>query len=422
MSLFGPKTGTNNAVSSGAHFGVAGRFIGTALALFSALGFTAITIWTSGDALVAGVARILGTGASGPGKAVGYAVLSVVVLGICLRGIHLMLRVQERLMTPLMTIVLVVGFFAFAPEFDAGYAGGTPAFGSLAATWIGSALLCASVVISYGPFVGDWARYVHPEAHGSARLVGVTFLGAFVGMTFPFLWGTFAASTFASESANFIPALIANAPAWYVIALALIGLVAGVAQGTIGLYGTGLDTSSLIPRLSRRQSTLLIAAVAVALVYAGAFVWDIIPVINAFLVVLLVVTAPWIVIMTIGYVHRRGFYLVDDLQVFTRGLRGGRYWFWHGWNWRAVGSWLIASVLGLLFATAEPIFTGPWATVANGVDLSFGTASVVGGVLYWLALRFWPEPAEVMPQPTGSGARTSPPVGGSADIFPAVSD
>ncbi len=162
-------------------------------------------------------------------------------------------------------------------------------------------------------------------------------------------------------------------------------------QGTIGLDGTGLDTSSLVPRLSRRQSTLMIAAVVVVLVYGGAFVWDVIPVINAFLVVLLVVTAPWIVIMTIGDFDRRADYLPDDLQVFTRGERGGRYWFHDGWNWRAVSAWSVASVLGLLFAVAEPIFTGPWAGAAGGVDLGFGLASLVAATLYIAALRIWPE-------------------------------
>lgn len=397
MGLFGSRTGTNNAVSSGAHFGVAGRFIGTSLALFSALGFTAITIWTSGDALVAGIARLLGAEVTGLGRAAGYALIAAVVLAICLRGIHLMLRLQERVMMPLMTVVLVVGLIAFAPDFDPGYAGGEVLFGSLTATWIASALLCASVVISYGPFVGDWTRYIHPDVHKPSAVVGATFLGAFLGMGFPFLWGTFAASTFAAESGDFIPALISNAPGWYVVALVLIGLVAGVAQGTIGLYGTGLDTSSLVPRLTRRQSTLLIAAVAIAMVYAGAFVWDIIPVINAFLIVLLTVTAPWIVIMTIGYFHRQAHYLVDDLQVFTRGERGGRYWFHAGYNWRAVGSWLAASLLGLLFATATPLFTGPWADMAGGIDLSFGAASVAAAVLYLAALRLFPEPVSVMP-------------------------
>ena len=124
MGLLAPRTGTNNAVSSGASFGVAGRFIGTTLALFSALGFVAITIWTSGDALVSSVARIFGTSVNGPARAVGYAVIAVVVVGICIRGIHLLLRIQGRVMVPLMSLVMLLGLFAFGPHFDAGYGGG----------------------------------------------------------------------------------------------------------------------------------------------------------------------------------------------------------------------------------------------------------------------------------------------------------
>ena len=37
MGLFGPKTGTNNAVSSSAHFGVRGRILGSFLSLLLSL-------------------------------------------------------------------------------------------------------------------------------------------------------------------------------------------------------------------------------------------------------------------------------------------------------------------------------------------------------------------------------------------------
>src|SRR4051812_33016133 len=41
LSLFGIRTGTNNPVSSGAHFGVRGRLVGSALTLAFALAFVA---------------------------------------------------------------------------------------------------------------------------------------------------------------------------------------------------------------------------------------------------------------------------------------------------------------------------------------------------------------------------------------------
>ena len=61
LALVGPRTGTNMTVSSGAHFGILGRFIGSGLALVFALVFAAITVWTSGDAIVAAGHRLLGT-------------------------------------------------------------------------------------------------------------------------------------------------------------------------------------------------------------------------------------------------------------------------------------------------------------------------------------------------------------------------
>ncbi len=50
MGLFGPRTGTNNAVSSGAHFGVRGRVLGSFLSLLTAIAFYSISVWVSGDA------------------------------------------------------------------------------------------------------------------------------------------------------------------------------------------------------------------------------------------------------------------------------------------------------------------------------------------------------------------------------------
>lgn len=60
-AVIGPRTGTNMTVSSGAFFGIRGRFIGSGIALAIALGFAAVTVWTSGDAIVAAAHRMLAT-------------------------------------------------------------------------------------------------------------------------------------------------------------------------------------------------------------------------------------------------------------------------------------------------------------------------------------------------------------------------
>ncbi|ROO86066.1 purine-cytosine permease-like protein [Actinocorallia herbida] len=396
MGLFGPRTGTNNAVSSGAHFGVGGRFIGTMLSLFSAFGFVAVTLWTSGDALVSTLGRIFGFEAGAPARAVGYALIAMLVLLVSIWGIHALLKVQSRIMVPIMTVVMLAGVIAFAPDFTAGTTSDEPLLGGFWPTWTLSALVVASTVISYGPFIGDWARYIDPDEHSTASVVAATGFGGFAGIALPSLWGAFIASSLpASATGVFVPDLVAASPAWYLPGIILLGLVAGCAQAAVGLYGTGLDTSSLIPRLSRVTATAAIAVVAVAFVYLGAFVWDAAAAVSAFLILLVIVTTPWIVILTIGYVVRRGHYHPDDLQVFTRGQRGGRYWFTAGFNWRAVAAWLPASVIGVLFGAAPPVFTGPWANAAGGVDLSFLSAGLTAAVLYTVFLVVAPEPAYV---------------------------
>jgi purine-cytosine permease-like protein len=412
MGLFGPRTGTNNAVSSGAHFGVAGRLIGTVLGLFSAIGFTALTIWTTGDALAGGLGRLFGTSVSTTSRALCYAVVTVVVLGVAIRGFHLLIRANQYL-GPICGLLMIVGLFAFAPHFHAGYAGGPLLLANLPATWFLAALLAASTVISYGPFIGDWARYVGDTSRRTTKMLVATGIGAALGIAIPGVWGVYVAVAMAGSTStgSFVLDLVATSPAWYLVAFLLLGLVAGSLQGAIGLYGTGLDTSSLIPGLSRAWATLAIATVATVFVYLGSFVWQAQAAVSAFLVLLVMVLVPWMVILMIGYWWRRGWYSPEDLQVFTHQRRGGIYWFTRGVNLRAVAAWFPAVAIGLMFTAAPPLLTGPWAGAAGGIDLSFLSAGLIAGAIYTILLIVFPEPASVYgPEGPRVRPRTADPV------------
>lgn len=71
-------------VSSGAFFGIRGRFIGSGLALAIALGFAAVTVRTSGDALVAAGHRLLGTPDSQTVHGIAYAVVAALMVTVAL--------------------------------------------------------------------------------------------------------------------------------------------------------------------------------------------------------------------------------------------------------------------------------------------------------------------------------------------------
>lgn len=398
MGLFGPRTGTNNPVASGAHFGVVGRMIGSFLEAAASLAFAAVSIWTGGDSLAGGLNRLFHIQESAWTRIIAYAVISVVVTVVSVLGHNSMVAAQ-KFMLPLAGFLLLVGIFVYAPSFDPSYAGtGHYAFGSFGSTWVASTLIFCSTIASYGAYAGDWSRHIVPGRGVDRRVLLAMGLGGFFGLGLPFLWGAYTSAAMfssgrADDTVGYVSAIVAGAPTWYVVPIVFIGLAAGTSQAVINTYGTGLDTSSIIPRLNRVQATLLACLIATALVYIGNFYNALVDSLSTFLVLLAVFSVPWIVIMTTGFIYHRGQYHPQDLQVFNRGERGGRYWFKGGANFRALSAWGVSVTVGLLF-TNNAWFTAPASTWAGGLDLGFVAAGVAAALLYPALLRFFPEPRE----------------------------
>jgi purine-cytosine permease-like protein len=399
ISLIGPRTGTNGPVSSGAYFGVVGRILGTAISLFIALGFGALAIWTSGQAAVEGAHRLFGLSDGDGVYAVAYAVIAAITILVACYG-HASVVAVQKLMVPTVGLLLVVGVFTFAGDFDASYHGGSYLLGGFWATWVLAAVTVAALPLSLAPFLNDYARYIPPTTK-SSRLVGATFAGSFLGIGLPLTFAAYTATAFKDPMTDYITGLIGASPTWYVVPIVVIGLLGGCGQAVFCLYGTGLDTSSLIPRLKRVPATLLLSSVAVALVYLGSFVWDATSTVSSFILLFTVMLMPWVSVLVVGHFSRRGRYLPDDLQVFNRGEKGGAYWFTGGINLRAFAAYVPSVVVGCLFLNTS-LFTGPWANALNGIDLSFVSAFGLSAVIYGALVLIWPERIHGAPV-TGGG-------------------
>lgn len=405
MALFGPINGTNNAVSSGAHFGVVGRVVGSFLALLVAIAFFTISIYTSGDILVGALDEVLGTGRSDALLAVAYACFAVTILVICLYGFRFMLAVNKVAVVTA-TLLYVLGAIAYGGELDTGY-GGFAEGAALTPAFIGSALLVLANPLSFGAYLGDWSRYI-PASTSRGRLMLAAF-GSQLATIIPFGFGIATATVIATNApeaaaiADYAGGLVQVTPGWFLVPVCIIAVIGGLSTGTTSLYGTGLDMSSVFPRLSRVQSTALIGVIAIAIVFLGRFALDFVQTIVTFATLIIVCTTPWVIIMTIGFLVRRGHYLPEHLQVFNRGQRGGVYWFDRGVNWRAMAAWLVAAAVGLLFVNIPDQFEGPLRNTADdwgitqlaGVDLSMLVAIVLAAVLYVVLLWSFPEPREV---------------------------
>lgn len=400
MAIFGPMNGTNNAVSSSAHFGVVGRMVGSFLSLLTAVCFFSISVWSSGDAVMGALQRLVGLAASERGFALAYAFFALAVLAVSIWGFRLMLLVN-KISVIAASLLFLVGFAAFLPAFDGGFAGAGYAWGE-ARFWpafIGAALVVLANPISFGAFLGDWTRYL-PRTTRPRRLMAASILAQVLSLV-PFTFGLVTTTIIARvaphflEQADYTGGLLAVAPPAFVLPLLGLAVLSGMSTGTTSLYGTGLDFSSVFPRLSRPQATLFIGVIACALIFVGRFGFNLVDAITTFVSLIVVMTTPWMVVMMLGYVVRRGYYLPEAMQVFNRGQEGGAYWFHGGWNVPGMAAWVLSAALALLMVNIPGHFVGWLGTLAGGVDISLLAALVLPALLYPALLFLAPEPRAV---------------------------
>ncbi|MFI6096166.1 purine-cytosine permease family protein [Lentzea sp. NPDC051213] len=399
MAVFGPINGTNNAVSSSAHLGVHGRVVGSFLSLLTAVAFFSIAVWSSGDALVGGAHRLFGLPRDTLSFAAAYAVFAGLVLVVCVYGFRFMLFVNKIAVVSA-TALFLLGALAFAGDFDPSYPGlfATTADPAFWPAFIGSALIVLSNPISFGAFLGDWSRYI-PANTPHRRVVGAAF-GSQLATLVPFLFGLSTASIIATTAPsyvdpaapNFVGGLLAIAPQWFFLPMCLLALIGGMSTGTTALYGTGLDFSSVFPRLSRVQATALVGALSIVFIFVGRFGFDLVRSISTFATMIVTCTTPWMIVMMIGLFTRRGWYDPEALQVFNRRQRGGRYWFTHGWNWRGMTAWWVAALAGVLFTNIPGQFVGPFGELAGGVDIGLPLSIGIAAALFLVLLALFPEP------------------------------
>jgi purine-cytosine permease-like protein len=385
--LLGFRSATNNSVTSGAFFGVRGRLIASAIGLLICLQYSALTVWTGGDTIVAGLSRLTDIESTDALVAGAYALIAIIIALVAVYGYTWLLKLNTYLPFFMVIAMVFIGF-TWADAFDLGYQG-TPdqlALGDYWPTWLLSAITAgAAGPISYVTLTGDWTRYISPARHSPRAIAANTFIGLFLGNTIPCLFGVFI-SVIAFDPDSFAGGLIAGAPVHLLIPIVLIGLVGSLGQGGLNLYSMGLDLDAIFPRASRFQSTLVVAGFSVVLVYIGRFVYDLEAAVTNVALLLTSLASAWVAIALVGYRRHGGRFNREDLQVFNRRQHGGTYWFFHGWNLKATLAWLLGSAAGISgISTLD--FVGPLAERLAFVDVSVPASLLVAGLSYLLLER-----------------------------------
>jgi len=387
MALSGPLTGTNQSVSSGAYFGVRGRLIGSAIALFIDIVFLALIAWTTGQTLVDTAHIVLGMATGTAQLVVGMIIACVLVVAIGYFG-HATLVASYKAWLVVGLIFQVVWVIVLAPSFKLAD-DGQYLLGSFFPTWLLAVTVAISIPISYITWPNDYGRRM-PKTTRMQTLGSWAWLGMFAGCWIALMLGAYITMTFADPTAAFVDGSFAASPTWFVIPLLLYGFLGNAVNGGPGVYNSALDLQALFFRIPRQILVLVIGVAVFVVAIVGTVIIDAIDTLDALVVIMIVVVSPWAVITMVGMWLRKGKVSADDLHAFA--IPGGRgpYWFTGGVNYRAVGALVAGIVVGLSFSS-NGLFTGPLASSAGGVDLSFISAGVTGGVLYYVLERIFPE-------------------------------
>jgi purine-cytosine permease-like protein len=399
ISPLSPRTGTNTQVSSGIAFGTRGRLLGSGITWFIAIGFFIILIYTSGQALVETFNRWIGT----PTGLGALSVSMIVVLAIaCLAAIlgHGTLEKSIRGINVVSIVLLVMIIAVFASRFHVTH-GSNYLLGSFWPTWFIATTTTASLPISWGPFVGDYGRYI-PSSTPSWKVSGWAILGIFSGCWLAMIAAAFAATSFVAQAGNFVIGITQAAPAWLLLPLLLVpGLAANTASAAMSLYNATLDISAwpFFFRFKRWAITTGFGVVLFGLTYLFVLASNFLTNLEAFVTIMIVTATPWMVIVGIEFVLSRNDLAPIDLHAFAIPGMRGKYWYTNGVNPRAFVAWACGAGLGLLFSTTS-LFTGGLESSVNGVDISWLVAGIAGGAIY-LALRYSFRPvtqAAVLPE------------------------
>jgi purine-cytosine permease-like protein len=387
-ALLGWRGSTNNSVASGAFFGVKGRLIASFVGLLLCVQYVALTVWTGGETISAGWARLTESKESDVTVAIGYGAIALAIVLFAILGYQMIVRLNTWV-GPVMIVLVLLSIVGLWDAFDPSYAGDPSvyALGSLNATWLLAALTAgAAGPISFVTQTGDWSRYISEKSHSARQIVFNTFIAMFVGLSIPTLFGAFVA-TAAFDENSFASGYVAGVPSWLLIPLLLIGFVGSLGQGSINLYSMGLDLDAIFPRLSRIRSTALVALIATGLVFVGKFVYDAEAAVTNSVLFLTCLATSWIAITLYGYFSVAGVLDKSALQAFNERSTGGIYWYRGGWNFSAVIAWIVGSVVGV-FGISSVDYVGPISKSLGDVDVSIPAAALAGVAIYAVLRRF----------------------------------
>jgi NCS1 family nucleobase:cation symporter-1 len=367
-SAQGPQVGIPQMVQSRAQFGRYGSLLVIVFATVIYLGFFISNITLSGKvihnvipSLSMSVATVIG------------AVLATLIGVVGYRFIHKINKIGAWVMGSALILGLVLMFSQPLPA-DFWQRGSFSIAG-----WFATFCIGAVWQISFSPYTSDYSRYLPAEV-GIAKPFLYTYLGACSGTILAFVFGMVAVNLVAGSDDAM--EAVRQATGGLGPVLMVLFLINIICHNSMNLYGAVLSLITAVqtflpqwmPNARIRtlfSALILLGSVWVALVASANFVHLFLNLIFALISVLI----PWCMINLIDfYLLNRQRY--DISAIFSAD--GGRYGLL---NTRALGVYFGGIAVQVPFVE-NAFFSGPYANLIPGADISWVISMVLTGIAY----------------------------------------
>ncbi len=374
--VMGSRTGVNQMTLSRAAFGRRGAYLPATAQLLMTIGWLGVNTWVVLD-LALGILTHLGVDHPGTGTkyAVGIAIM-VIQAVIAIVGFYWIQAFEKWTVPVAAAIMLLMSILAWT-KVDVVW-GHSTAHGG--AKWTSITQLTTAIGVGWGitwlSWSGDYTRFIKPGT--PERKV---FLSTALGVFVPTVWLGFLGASIASAGTSADPAQLVTAAFGGVSILILFLVMHGpIATNILNLYSATLAALSLDVKAARWKVSVVVSIVGtvalIAFIQSDNFAHDF----DNWIASVVVWIAAWGGVMLVDFfIVRHGKIDVDALYDEPENARYGDI------NWAAIVAVLAGLIVGWAWEYGLVGFMqGPIARATNNTDLSWLTAMVVGGGLYYL--------------------------------------